>query len=290
MTKGDYPSAIEGFRFLTRRELPPVSTCWDFQTIEVLPTDSGRRLVSDLPEDCQISFFDSEHGGVEAWIQVRRTGPRYFVQRLRHGYFGPWAEQSFESVLASFLASPLVQKPAGSLPSFTVSSIPDHQRNEHAKKSAYGLVKMTKLRPSFADLVALTIWMTPGAMLVYVGYVSSWRLHYRIADHTGPEVWQQFEFGGGAICMALGLILCAVAIELFGRTVLIGEDKIESISPLRIFSQRLRRVDVGGARLTRVWGWGGVLEIRYGGKWIVFVSNTRFKKVVGSYIPLNEHS
>jgi hypothetical protein len=132
MSKGDYPSSINGFRFLKQRELPPVSTCWDFQTTEASSTDSIRRLFADLPEDCQLSYFDPEHGGEEAWLFVRRVGQRYFVMRVRRGS-SPWIEKSLESVLGSFTASPLVQKPAGSFASFTVSSIPDHQRFDHIK-------------------------------------------------------------------------------------------------------------------------------------------------------------
>jgi len=135
MPKGDYPSSISGFRFLQQRELPPVATCWDFQTTEASPPDSARLLLADLPEDCELSYFDPEYGQEEAWLFVRRAGRRYFVKRVRRGS-SPWAEQPVESVLASFAASPLVQKPAGSFASFTVSSIPDHQRYDHINGKA----------------------------------------------------------------------------------------------------------------------------------------------------------
>ena len=136
MPKGDYPSAISGFRFLQERELAPVSTCWDFQTVNVFPSDSARRLLEDLPEDCQISFFDPIEHDEEAWIFVRRVGQQYFAQEVRRGSPRLWVEQPFERVLASFTASPLVQKPTGSFASFTVSSIPDHQRYEHIERKA----------------------------------------------------------------------------------------------------------------------------------------------------------
>ena len=135
MPKGDYPSQIEGLRFLARRELPPVSTCWDFQTIRSFPSDSARRLLSELPEDCEISFFDPDAGQEEAWVFVRRAGDRYFAHTVRHGSFPPWREQSLEHILASFASSPLVQKPADTFASFTISSIPDHQRYDHVKKA-----------------------------------------------------------------------------------------------------------------------------------------------------------
>lgn len=135
MPKGDYPSSISGFRFLQRRELPPVATCWDFQTTEASSPDSARRLFADLPEDCEISFFDPDAGQEEAWLFVRRAGQRYFIKRVRRGS-SPWTEQPVESVLVSFAASPLVQKPADSFASFTISSIPDHQRHDHINGKA----------------------------------------------------------------------------------------------------------------------------------------------------------
>jgi hypothetical protein len=136
MPKRDYPSAIDGVRFLKKRELPPVSTCWDFQTVEMFPIEFARRLFNDLPEDCEISFFDPEAGQEEAWVFVRREGQRYLVQRVRHGSSTPWSEQSLSTVLTSFSSSPLVQKPSGSFESFTVSCIPDHQRYEHINGKA----------------------------------------------------------------------------------------------------------------------------------------------------------
>lgn len=136
MPKGDYPSGIDGLRFLKKRELPPVSTCWDFQTIPAFPPDSARRLLSDLPEDCEISFIDPDAGNEEGWLFIRRVGQQYFVQRVRHGRFPPWEKQLLSSILTSFTSSPLVQKPAELFASFTISSIPDHQRYEHISGKA----------------------------------------------------------------------------------------------------------------------------------------------------------
>jgi hypothetical protein len=134
MPKGDYPAGIEGIRFFGHQELPPVSTSWNFQTAKAFPIDSARRLLSKLPEDCQISFFDPEAGHEEAWLFVRRVGQRYFVQRVRHGCSPPWNEESLESIITSFVSSPLVKMPSDAFESFTISSIPDHQRYDHINK------------------------------------------------------------------------------------------------------------------------------------------------------------
>ena len=131
MHQGDYPTSIRGFHFLQRRELPPVSTCWDFQVTESLSPDSARRLLAELPEDYQLDFFDPEpRVQEESWLLVRRVGQRYFVKRVDRGSL-PWEEHPLERVLALFAASPLVQKPKDPFTSFTVSSIPDHQRHDH---------------------------------------------------------------------------------------------------------------------------------------------------------------
>jgi len=130
MPKGDYAAAVRGVRFLRQRELPPVSTCLDFQTTEEFPIDSARNLLEELPEDWQISFIDPEAQIEEAWIFVRRVGQRFFAQKMSRASSRLCGEQSLEKMLTSFAASPLVRKPAGSFASFTVSSIPDHQRFE----------------------------------------------------------------------------------------------------------------------------------------------------------------
>ena len=136
MPRGDYPSNIIGIRFLLQRELPPVSTCWDFQTTEAFEIDSARRLLAELPEDCELSFFDPEAAEEEAWLFVRRAAERMFVKEVHRGSSRSWSEQSFEEVVASLLSSPLVQKPAASFESFTVSSIPSHQRYDHTAGKA----------------------------------------------------------------------------------------------------------------------------------------------------------
>ncbi len=86
-----YPSSISGFRFLLQRELPPVAMCWDFQTTQAFSADSARHLLAELPEDCQLSYFDPEPGQEESWLFVRRTGQRYFVKSVRRGS-SPWTE------------------------------------------------------------------------------------------------------------------------------------------------------------------------------------------------------
>lgn len=130
MSKGDYPSSIDGFRFLQEGESPQVATCWNFQTTESFQPGSAVRLLADLPEDCELSFFDPSAKQEESWLFVRRAGQRYFVKKVGR-VASPWVGRPLAAVLASFLASPLVQKPVGYFDSFSISSIPDQQRYEH---------------------------------------------------------------------------------------------------------------------------------------------------------------
>lgn len=131
----DYPEAIDGLRFLQRRELPPVSSCWDYQVAETFSETSANRLAAELPEDLQITFFDPHADGEEAWVCVRRWGPRYLVQNLRHGRFGAWTDHPLDAVVALLKTSPLVKNPRGEFASFTVSTIPQHQRHDHLRSS-----------------------------------------------------------------------------------------------------------------------------------------------------------
>jgi len=131
---GNYPSKISGFRFLRTRELmPPVAILWDFQVTEEFQPDSARRLLTELPEDHELSYFDPDAGPEEAWIFVRRVGHRFYIQKVSRGSSRDWAETSVSAVIDSFVTSASVQKPSDSFDSFTVSPIPDHQRSDHLK-------------------------------------------------------------------------------------------------------------------------------------------------------------
>ena len=133
---GMFPSAISGFKFVERRELRPVATCWDFQTTKDFSNESARILLAALPEGFCISYTDPESDGSgqgeETCILVRRDDQEYYVQKVSHGCFSAeWELWPCEQVITSFIESPLVKKPFESMPSFTVATIPDHQRECH---------------------------------------------------------------------------------------------------------------------------------------------------------------
>jgi len=132
MKKGDYPSDLSGFRFLERRELAPVSTCWDFQTTSDLSIEAATKLFTLLPEDCSICYFDPEETKEEAYLIVRRIGRHFFVNQCRRGVSPKdWPRTSLDVIVNSFMSAKLVHDLTGSLPSFSVYSIPDHQRDWH---------------------------------------------------------------------------------------------------------------------------------------------------------------
>jgi hypothetical protein len=134
--QGGYPTTIKGFRFLERRELPPVTSCSDFAVTEQFTIDSANTLLCELPEDYQLTYFDPEAKTEEAWIQIRRLANKYFMSKLQRGINHKYQEVSFNSVLASFMSCPFVQNlPPYKADSFTISRIPDHQHNWHLKNN-----------------------------------------------------------------------------------------------------------------------------------------------------------
>ncbi len=132
MPPRDYPMTIPGFRFLRERELPPVATSWDFQTTPEFSAESARRLFAELPDDCDVAFLDA-WTREESWFFVRRDGAQHFVKRGRG--MPPWTVETIDKIVEWFMASPLVTKPVDSFESFTVTSIPEHQRDQHLNES-----------------------------------------------------------------------------------------------------------------------------------------------------------
>jgi hypothetical protein len=130
MSTGDFPSAIKGFRFLRRRELPPVSTCWDFAVTDDFSMESATELLTKLPEDFDLSYFDPDFKEEESWIFIRRAGKRYFRSSEQHGVSSKYHQISLNAVRTLFMRCPLVQRlPPERVPSFTIRRIPDHQRD-----------------------------------------------------------------------------------------------------------------------------------------------------------------
>jgi len=127
MKTADYASDIRGFRFL---EGDP---CYQYQATEDFSEESAMRLLSELPEHCQISFFDPDAKTEESWVFVRRVGRAFRVQYVGRG-FSRWKAASLREVVALFAASPLVKKPSQQFDSFRVELIPEHQRYEHTRR------------------------------------------------------------------------------------------------------------------------------------------------------------
>jgi hypothetical protein len=126
MNTADYASGIRGFRLLQEAGLR-----YEYQTTTACSLESAVKLVTDLPANCEICFFDPEEKREEAYVFVRRAGADYMVMRARHGVFSDWEKESVERIVTLFQESPLVKKPSDSFESFRVSLIPDHQRRWH---------------------------------------------------------------------------------------------------------------------------------------------------------------
>ena len=131
-----YPSEIPGFRFLQRRELEPVSICWDFEITADFSRESARQLFAALPDDLEISYLDTDtlRPREEAYSFIRHEGGRYYAMMAIRGGSQEWFEREEENVVQSFMSSPLVKEPLTSFASFTVATIANHQRNDHRKE------------------------------------------------------------------------------------------------------------------------------------------------------------
>ena len=141
------------------------------------------------------------------------------------------------------------------------------------------------IQPSFKDFAPLICLAIAGGLVAYAGYLGSWTLNYDIHDPSNAEVTKQFEFGIGFLFIVFGLAIVIGAIEFFARKVKIDEKIIESVSPLRIYNQFYRIEDIRMARLTPLGIRARALELLNKDKWIVFVSNQRFKDSVFDYFP-----
>lgn len=135
MKSWEYPSFIPGFRFLGITGGGDAS----YQTDATIEEGLLGRLLTELPEDCQICYVDPDaefpegsHELVYLWI--RRDNEVFFVQKGSHGCFGTWTEEPLGMVLKNFGGSRLVRNPVAEMESFRVGLIPEHQRNDHRKK------------------------------------------------------------------------------------------------------------------------------------------------------------
>ena len=118
MTRADYASCIKGFRLLSGE------SGYQYQTTADFSLESATRLLTDLPAQCEVSFFDPEAKQEESWIFVRRVGSHFRVMRASRG-FSKWKDESLERVIEMFLACPLVKKPLDDFDSFRVDLIVD---------------------------------------------------------------------------------------------------------------------------------------------------------------------
>ena len=95
MSPGNYAADITGFRFLQQRELPPVSTSYDYATADGFSEESARRLLDELPEDYELCFSDPERQHMDdCWVFVRRDGPSYSVMHCGHGWSSQYGPES----------------------------------------------------------------------------------------------------------------------------------------------------------------------------------------------------
>jgi hypothetical protein len=121
MKSGDYASEISGVRRLRRRELAPVATTWDYIVTEQFDVDSARSVFVELPEACEVCFFDPERPKEEVYLFSRRVGKALVRRRGGHGWMSGAEEETIDRAAAWLMASHFVQKPHPDFEAFSVS-------------------------------------------------------------------------------------------------------------------------------------------------------------------------
>ena len=129
----EYPSEISGLRLVGRKDFPEWAPSRDFQTTSAFDAAAARQLLTLLPADLQICYADPDRdiSSDLTYVFVRRIDDHFFEHTRGHGHSSRWSEVAFDRVLSSLASSRLVRTPLDDFPSFTVQSIPEHQRHEH---------------------------------------------------------------------------------------------------------------------------------------------------------------
>ncbi len=131
MTTADYASGINGFRLLKSG-----GGGYGYQPTAEFTLKSASRLLANLPEWCELDFFDPEKPKEEAYVFVRRFGDTYQTMRVTR-VSSKWGEEPFDRILELFMASPLVKKPFDDFPSFQVRFIHmDERKARHGDSFA----------------------------------------------------------------------------------------------------------------------------------------------------------
>jgi hypothetical protein len=129
----DFLSHVVGLRLFGREDYPPWAQSCDFQTTASFDSESARQVLSHLPSDLQLCYADPERGNASelTYVFVRRADDRFFETTRVHASSSPWMELPFERVVSGFALSRLVRSSLEDFASFTVQTIPAHQRDEH---------------------------------------------------------------------------------------------------------------------------------------------------------------
>lgn len=141
------------------------------------------------------------------------------------------------------------------------------------------------LYPALGEVLLLLCWTCAAVAFLYLAYRSAWVLSYSgesvatgtIVRRFAPDA---FSFG----LLLLGLLILAIAWELLGRSVTIGAEGLRSRSPIGLYRQSVRKAEIADFRVTSIRGWGRIVEFKVGGRWIVFLANSRFADRTGFYL------
>lgn len=141
------------------------------------------------------------------------------------------------------------------------------------------------LRPTLSEFLFLIIWAGVAALIFYAAYLGSWSFGYAGDHNSGYQVFRKWSPDMLTLgLLTFGMILLAGATELLARSVTLDSEFLSSRSPLGLYRQALRRADIADVRVSRILGWGRVVEVLLKGRWIVFVANARFTDTPDLYL------
>ena len=95
-----YPLDIPG---LTREGIPVGNSVLDFLFSNDANEQTIVRLVSELPPDSHLMFYDGDYPSPSdpgAFVTIKRDNDQYTMRRSNHGWSKNWASISFENLVA----------------------------------------------------------------------------------------------------------------------------------------------------------------------------------------------
>jgi len=110
-----------GIIFLRYKSHEPYWKTWEYQTTSAFDAKHASDLLTTLPENTEICFFDPSRPNDEAYIFARRNGHQFFIKTAGHGWSSDWNAKSIDWLILSLLECPLVKRVFRDFASFSIT-------------------------------------------------------------------------------------------------------------------------------------------------------------------------